>query len=133
MKITKSIRHLLLVPALLSLAFSGTALAGDDDNSTGLTEADRTAMAEGAQKYRLCLHQEAQAVMDKYSDVRKVADVALKKCAPQLETLETQLKASKDISPELAAGFVHYSANMGARRLLKELIEERAAAASAAR
>ena len=126
------IRSLFLIfPALFAVTLlCGNAFAADDDSGTGLSEADRTMMAEGAQKYRMCLHKEANAILNQYKDVRKIADLAMKKCAPMLGSLETQLKATKDISPELAAGFVHYSANSGARQLLKELIEERAAAAS---
>ena len=133
MKKPKFIRFALLFPVVFLFALGcGTARAGGGDSGTGLSDADRTAMAEGAQNYRRCLQKEAEAVMGDYNDVRKVADVAMKKCAPVLETLHTQLKSSKTISPELAAGFVHYSANAGVRQLLKQLMEQKAATASAA-
>jgi len=133
MKNQRFTRFAFLFPIVFSFALaSGPVLAADDDSGTGLSEADRTAMAEGAFKYRECLQKEAEAVMGEYKDVRQIADVAMKKCAPVLDTLQTQLKASKNISPDLAAGFVHYSANAGARRLLKQLMERQAATASAA-
>ena len=132
MKKPKFTRFALFFPVAFLFALGCGAAMADDDSGTGLSDADRTAMAEGAQNYRRCLQKEAEAVMGDYNDVRKVADVAMKKCAPVLETLHTQLKSSKTISPELAAGFVHYSANAGVRQLLKQLMEQKAATASAA-
>jgi len=118
------------VPAVLAeeplVADPADALPAAAAEPTGIRSAgdlsveERTRMMQAANAYSTCVYQEAMGNLDSHPDIRRIADLALGQCQPQLDHLRSTI-AGWGIDPYFAEGFTRNVRDRATHQLLAEL------------
>lgn len=86
-----------------------------------LSEEEHMVMMRSSEKYDQCLKKESDDLIDKYADVRQVADVAMENCTETLSEIDKEL-ASMKLDPDFRHFFIRKTSQKSARNLLPQLM-----------
>ena len=111
---------LILIAAAAAAATDGEAPVPAERSPGDLSVDERRQMMAAATLYNTCVYQEAMARNAANEDIRKVADLALGHCQPQLEELE-HLISGWGFPSYFATGFARTVRDHAARNVLPEL------------
>lgn len=91
-----------------------------------MSAADRAAISASVQGYRECLQRQAAAILTKYDDSRRIADIAMQKCKDELSKIDKAMN-DRHIDPGFVKGYVRMSRNRAANDMLQEVLMYKAA------
>ena len=103
-----------------------TSLAADEPSAApsrspgDMTVDQRVEMMEAANAYNTCVYHEAIDNIDVDGDIRRIADLALGSCQPQLDDLDDTI-TNWGFAQNFAEQFTRTVRNRAARKLLPEL------------
>jgi hypothetical protein len=89
-----------------------------------LTVEERTRMMQGANAYHRCVYDQAMANVDTDPDIRRIADLALGHCEPELDALRA-LITGWGVETYFAEGFTRNVRERATHQLLPELAVEK--------
>jgi hypothetical protein len=110
-----------LCPLLVS-----SALAADESSAApsrspaDMTVQQRVEMMEAANAYNACVYRQAIENIDVDGDIRRIADLALGSCQPQLDDLDDTI-TNWGFAQNFAEQFTRNVRNRATRKLLPEL------------
>lgn len=114
------------ISCLLSAVLVSSALAVDEPSAArsrspgDMTVAQRVEMMEAANAYNACVYARAIENIDVDADIRRIADLALGLCQPQLDDLDDTI-VNWGFAENFAVQFTRNVRNRATRKLLPEL------------
>ncbi len=108
---------LIVFACLFSLNINAT----EDNTAPQMTKENRQNISQASYEHMNCMNEYALSQLETQSDIRVIADHAMKECAPILEDLYNILIES-NYSPEGSSRFVSGISNKSANKLLSQLM-----------
>ena len=115
----------LIVLSILNV-LSATAIAADDGLAPGqrspgdMTVEERVQMIQATNTYNDCVYKQATDNINSDTDIRRIADNALRSCQPQLDGLQRLIGGWK-FPDYFAKGYARTVRDRAARNVLPEL------------
>jgi len=109
------------LPLLLTINLGVNA----DYKTSDFTQEEHQKMVKSSADYTNCLNSSAMEQIEKQDDIRIIADIAMKSCAPVLEKLYNYL-AMANYDPEAIKPLLRSISNRAANKILSNLMRYKA-------